>query len=211
MAEPQPADLSPFRSMVNFSAGAYVALVSMVVSNPENASALRNRIELNDPAIGQFGLATDWELPAGEADRTLVFGYHVISGNNAESPFGTLNLVNLARTLSEHPDENRTHVVLDFLLEPFESDPTRTGHIRCEVYRGPPLEDMIAYLASGDIFNAFGDSFDTVRTAFQYRRDGVVGLIGEFEQAITVGTSQKRMRIRIPVVGEDHTPIFELI
>lgn len=89
--------------------------------------------------------------------------------------------------------------------------PGRTGYIRCEIYRGPPLADIIEHLDSGEIYNALGDSFETVRTAFQYRRDSVVGRIGEFEEAITVDTVQRRMRIRIPVAGEDHTPTFELI
>ena len=207
-----PADLSPFRSMINFSAGGYVALVSITASISANEGSLRNWIEVNDPAIGEFGLASDWELPAGETDMRLVYGYHVMSGNNAESPFGTLNLVNLGRTLADHPDENRTHIVIDHVFEPFkDADVGRTGYIRCEVYRGPPLVDIIEHLDSSAIYNALGDSFETVRTAFQYRRDGVVGRIGAFEEVITVDTVQKRMRISIPVVGEDHTPTFELI
>jgi hypothetical protein len=42
-----------------------------------------------------------------------------------------------------------------------------------------------------------------MRAAFQYRRDGVVGRIGEYEKAITVPPDgvEGRMRIRIPVVA----------
>ena len=178
--------------MVNFAAGGYVALVSMTASISDNEGSLRNWIELNDPAIGEFGLARDWELPAGETDMTLVYGYHVLSGNNSESPFATLNLVNVARTLKDHPDENRTHIVLDYVFEPFDpDDPGRTGYIRCEIYRGPPLAGVIEHLDSSGIYNALGNSFETVRTAFQYRRDGVVGLMGEFEEAITVDAVQR--------------------
>jgi hypothetical protein len=51
-----------------------------------------------------------------------------------------------------------------------------------------------------------------MRTALQYRRDGVAGLIGANEEGITVPPDgvEGRMRIRIPVVGDDHTPAFEL-
>lgn len=207
-----PVDLSPFRGMIDFAAGAYVALVSITASISEGEGSLPNWIELSDPAIGMFGLWQDWELPAGETDMTQVYGYHVMSGNNTESPFATLNLVNLARTLKDNPDPERTHLVIDHVFEPIaDNDPGRTGYVRCEVYRGPPLVDIIEHLDGSDVFNALGDSFDTVRTAFQYRRDGVVGRIGAFEKEITVGTAEKRMRISIPLAGEDHTPAFELL
>lgn len=215
-----PTDLGPFRSMVGFTAGAWVALVSMVVEQADRSQP--NWIEFQEPAIGEFGLVREWELPAGEPDRTLVHGYHVVSGSvavveqDAEYPFVTLNLVNLARTLADHPVEEgadpRTHLVFDYLFEPFdEEDVGRVGYIRCEVYRGPPLADIVAHLDPNDVFMALGDSFDTARTAFQYRRDGVTGRVGAFEQAITVGAVQRRMRISIPLAGDDHTPIFELI
>ena len=85
--------------------------------------------------------------------------------------------------------------------------------MRCEVYRGPPMADIVAHLNSGQIYNALGGTFDSMRTAFQYRRDGVVGLIGAYEEGITVPPDgvERRMRVRIPVVGDDHIPAFELI
>jgi hypothetical protein len=58
--------------------------------------------------------------------------------------------------------------------------------MRCELYCGPPMNDIVAHLNSSEICNALGDNFDTMRTAFQYRRGGVVGRIGEYEEAITV-------------------------
>ena len=85
--------------------------------------------------------------------------------------------------------------------------------MRCEVYRGPPMADIVAHLDSSQIYNALGGTFDSMRTAFQYRRAGVVGLIGEYEEGITVPPDgvERRMRVRIPVVGDDHIPAFELI
>ena len=62
-----------------------------------------------------------------------------------------------------------------------------------------------------DIFAALGTGVDTVRTAFQYRRDGHVGLLAEHDEAITVSTTEACMRISIPLVGEDHTPTFQLL
>jgi hypothetical protein len=134
----------------------------------------------------------------------------VIAGNNGTAAFSGLNLVNIGKALADNPDEQRTHLDLDCFFRNF-TGADRSGFLRCEVYRGPPLADVIAHLNPEDILNALGTNVDTVRTAFQYRRDGHVGLLAEHEEAITVSTTEQRMRISIPVVGEDHTPTFQLL
>ena len=101
--------------------------------------------------------------------------------------------------------------MLDHVFEGGAGDPSRSGYLRCEVYRGPPLADVVAHLDSGAIYGALGDSFETMRTAFQYRRDGVQGLISAHEQAITVDSIQRRLRILVPVVGDDQPPVFDLL
>lgn len=206
-----PVDLSPFRSLVNFYASGYVALVSHMAEAraTTGGSGVNGRMAFVDPAIGEFGLSSDWELPHG-ADPALAYGYHVFAGNSLTSPFGSLNLVNIAKVIADDPDENRTHLVVDYVFRQF-SGAANPGFLRCEVYRGPPLAAIIAHLDSGEIYNAIGSSYDTMRTAFQYRRDGVIGRLAEHEVAITTASTEQRMRIRIPVVGEDHTPAFELI
>ncbi len=109
-----PIDLSPFRMLVDFFAGAQVALVSHMAEAraTTGGSGVNGRIAFVDPAIGEFGLSSDWKLPRG-ADPALAYGYHVFAGNTPTSPFGSLNLVNIAKVLADHPDEDRTHLVFD--------------------------------------------------------------------------------------------------
>jgi hypothetical protein len=206
---PPPIDLSPFRILVDFFAAGYVALVSMIYDHGADKLTCANWIEFDEPDIGHFGLSQNWRLPDGEA-KERAYGFHVFSGNSLVSPVATLNLVNLGRTLADYPDEERTHVVLDYVFDD-QQDPGRSGVMRCEIYRGPPLAEVITHLSSSGIYNALGTTFETVKAAFQYRRDGVVGLIGEAEEPITTPASEQRMRISIPVVGEDHTPTFQLL
>ena len=208
MSTPPPIDLSPFRILVDFLAGGYFALVSIIMQS--GTTSVLHRIEFADPDIGNFGLAgDDWFLPAG-SDPASAYGYLVMAGNNASTAFAALNLVNIGKTLADNPDEDRTHLELDCFFRQFTGS-SRSGYMRCEVYRGPPMADVIAHLDPDAIFAALGTGVDTVRTAFQYRRDGHVGLLAEHEEAITVSTTEKRMRISIPVVGEDHTPTFQLL
>ena len=207
-----PIDLSPFRMLVDFFAGAYFALVSHMgeARATTGGSGINGRVSFVEPAIsGEFGLffGVPWELPDGAAP-TDAYGYQVFAGNSLVSPFGSLMLVNIGKVIAAYPDESRTHIAFDYAFVARESNP---GFLRCEVYRGPPLADVIAHLDSGQIYNAIGNSYDTMRTAFQYRRDGVIGRLAEHEEAITATPTERRMRVRIPVVGEDHTPAFELI
>ncbi len=204
MSTPPPIDLSPFRTVVDFLDGGYFALISIIMQS--GTTSVVNRIEFVDPDLGDFGLSgDDWFLPAG-ADPASAYGYHVTSGNNASTAFASLNFVNIGKALADNPDEERTHLEFDIFFVSFNG---RSGYLRCEIYRGPLLAEVIAHLDPDDIFAALGTSVDTVRTAFQYRRDGHVGLLAEHEEAITVSTNEKRMRISIPIVGEDHTPTFQ--
>ena len=209
-----PIDLSPFRSLVDFLAGGYFALVSHMAEAraTTGGSGINGWLSFVEPAIiGEFGLrfGLPWELPEGAAPADA-YGYQVFAGNSLTSPWGSLMLVNIGRLLADHPDENRTHLVIDYAYRQF-SGAANPGFLRCEVYRGPPMVDVVAHLDSGQIYNAIGDSYDTMRTAFQYRREGVIGRLAEHEEAITATPTERRMRIRIPVVGNDHTPSFELI
>lgn len=208
MSTAPPIDQSPFRILVDFFAGGYVALVSIIMSS--GTTSVLHRIEFVDPDLGNFGLSgDDWYLPAG-SDEASAYGYLVMAGNNASTAFAALNLVNIAKSLADNPDEERTHLELDCFFRQF-TGASRSGFMRCEVYRGPLMTDVIAHLNPDDIFAALGTGVDTVRAAFQYRRDGHAGLIAEHEEAITVSTTEQRMRISIPVVGEDHTPAFQLL
>ena len=201
-----PVDLSPFRTLVNFAPGGYFALVSHMAEAraTTGGSGVNAKIVFVEPAIGEFGLSTTWELPEGAAPADA-FGYHIFSGNSLTSPFGSLGLVNIGKVLAGHPDENRTHLVFDYTYRQF-SGAANPGFLRCEVYRGPPLVDVIAHVNSDDIYPEIGDSYDTMRTAFQYRRDGVIGRLAEHEEGITTASTETRMRIRIPVAGGDQTP-----
>lgn len=173
-------------------------------------NSVLHRIEFVEPSIGSFGLSgDDWFLPAG-AEPASAHGYHVVSGNNASTAFAALNLVNIGKTLADNPDEERTHLEFDYFFRQFTGS-SRSGFMRCEVYRGPPLADVIEHLNPDDIIAALGTGVDTVRTAFQYRRDGHVGLLAEHEEPITVSTTEACMRISIPILGEDHTPALQLL
>ncbi len=209
MTTPPPIDLSPFRILVDFLAGGYFALVSIIMQS--GTTSVLHRIEFAAPSIGSFGLsgADDWFLPAG-ADPASAYGYLVMAGNNASTAFAALNLVNIGKSLADNPDEERTHLELDCFFRQFTGS-NRSGYMRCEVYRGPLMIDVIAHLNPDAIFDALGTGVDTVRTAFQYRRDGHISLLAEHEETITVSITEKRMRISIPVVGEDHTPTFQLV
>ena len=71
---------------------------------------------------------------------------------------------------------------------------------------------LIARLStSSQIYSAIGSSYDSMRTAFQYRRDGAIKRLAEHEEPITTASTEQRMRVRIPVAGDGHTPAFELI
>ena len=97
-----------------------------------------------EPDIG-IGLSQGWTLPSGET-KPLAYGYPVMSGNNLTSPFGTLNVVNLGRISATHPDQNRTHIALDYVLHPRTDEGGKSGFMQCEVYRGPPMADIVAHL-----------------------------------------------------------------
>jgi hypothetical protein len=72
MTTPPPIDLSPFRTVVDFLAGGYVALVSIIMQTGLNS--VLHRIDFADPDIGNFGLAgDDWFLPAG-VDPAAAYG-----------------------------------------------------------------------------------------------------------------------------------------
>ncbi len=208
-----PIDLSPFRLVVDFFAGAHVALVSHMAEAraTSGGSGVLGYFDFVDPAIGEFGLGSQeaWELPPG-ADPATAYGYVVMTGNSLVSPWGSLNLLNIGKALADNPDENRTHLVLDYVYRQFHGA-ANPGFLRCEVYRGSPLADVIAHVNESDVYSALGDSYETMRTAFQYRREGVTGRIGVAEAGITTASTERRMRIRIPLVGEDRSPTFELI
>jgi hypothetical protein len=66
-----PIDLSPFRILVDFFAGAYIALVSIRVSSGAGTQrSLRNWIEFVEPDIGMFGSARIGRCPTAKRSRS---------------------------------------------------------------------------------------------------------------------------------------------